>query len=386
MKAPVLGAPEPRLLALLDAPTHSALAGIGHRVAHAGWSEEGRTLFVRLEPGPIDIELRPLSEANAMARTGRHDLLLHGRDGSALEPAARQAIAIVVARLREADGPGAPFTPCPEEVRMAVDLPETSTFWLVPGHLGNPLDLGVRAVEVLRRAALVVVEQGSVPAVHAALGPYRLKPAALIEFDTGHETDEALVGAILAALDAGSDVALFGADEGIPAFSDPGSVLIATLQTLRPALRIRTVGGPSVLGAALMRVPVSVQAYLFVSGMEHNEPAEQERRLRWVARHVRHEAGYERFTVAYGSGALAKRLARRLAEAKPRQHTELHVLTDLACPTEACHSVAISGGVTPPLPWSDEAKVVLFARARHDARDPRTWPALVWGALTPDRW
>ena len=130
---------------------------------------------------------------------------------------------------------------------------EGPAVYLVPGHLGDPLDLTLRALHVLAGAGLILVESHKVDATQVLLEQHGIDAAAIAGLD-----DDG-IDRMQACLAAGSNVAIFGVNEGIPGFCDPGKDALAA--TAGP---IRTVGGPSVLGMALMRVPASLDRFSFL--------------------------------------------------------------------------------------------------------------------------
>ena len=140
------------------------------------------------------------------------------------------------------------------ELQPPEEIVSSPTLYLVPGNIGDPFDLSVRAVHVLSSVELVLVEPGSTHMVGQSLGMLGIRPPEIAEMD--RET-------LAAALDRGIDVCIFGGDEGIPGFCDPGKDLL-----LDRDVHIRTVGGSSVLGLALMRVPLSLQDFMFLGVLD----------------------------------------------------------------------------------------------------------------------
>lgn len=203
------------------------------------------------------------------------------------------------------------------------------TLWLVPGHLGDVRDLGPRTVEVLGRAALWLVEPGSERAVARTAQLLRLTPPRRLPLRDGPQDEDAL-DAVLRALDDGQDVAVFGAEEGVVGWADPGSDLLDALQRARPDLPIRSVGGPSVLGTALMRVPRHLN-HALVLGTVARLDARARERLTDV---LRFGADDRLPTVWLVTGEVAKAVAAHVATMRPAMAVEAWLMARLTTPDE----------------------------------------------------
>jgi 16S rRNA C1402 (ribose-2'-O) methylase RsmI len=146
-------------------------------------------------------------------------------------------------------------------------------FYLTPGHLGDPDDLSLRALQVIASVPIIFVENGKAEEVRALLRRFKLRPAegpgAPEIIELGND-DTSAVERWRAAVAAGLDTCLFGGNEGIPGFCDPGKALVTAAAGLQDAVRIRSVGGSSALGHALMRLPSDLQMFEF-GGLMHSE-------------------------------------------------------------------------------------------------------------------
>ena len=130
------------------------------------------------------------------------------------------------------------------------------TLYVVATPLGNLGDLSPRAVDTLKRVAVVVAEdtRHSKPLLqHAG------SRAELVSFHA-HSSDRALER-ILRILSDGRDVALI-TDAGTPAISDPGAELVAAARE-REVL-IVAIPGPSAVPASLSVSGLSADRYLFL--------------------------------------------------------------------------------------------------------------------------
>lgn len=351
----------------------------GYRLSDVGPGPDGAGLRFVLNPPGLPVELVPRSGGKAMARTHHFDVRVKGDPASSLPPGGREALEGLVSALKARDVAGLDVSPGGGlHAAAAADLDGGAALHLVPGHLGHPLDLGLRSVEALRRSAVWVIERGNAVAVRAAVAPFGLDAATLVEVSWGQE--EGAIDPVLAALDAGQEVALFGGDEGIPGFCDPGAGLVGAVRAVRPDVPIRTLGGPSVLGAALMRADVDLQAFTFLGVTEHDDPAEVAHKVRFVARNVRLVADEVHHVVVFTLGAELKAIARALAEDHPSLETDLAACCDLGRPTEAYHRGVVRQGEAGLFDGvGDAAKVVLFARATYRRDTVRGWVGAAGG-------
>ncbi len=214
--------------------------------------------------GPeADLVLAPHRDAPCLARSRRFDLYVKTARGKVESSELNQVIQRVVALVQHNDAQeretASPSSECVPPDAGAV-------LWLVPGHLGDPDDISVRTLRVLRHATRIAVEAGKMATARdmlRQLGVARPDDAWL-ELGIGAAQAQQQVAALLEVLQRGEDVALFGVDEGIPCFCDPGRTLLAAV-TAQPGIAVRTLGGPSALGMALLRLPRPIEDFRFVA-------------------------------------------------------------------------------------------------------------------------
>jgi len=153
----------------------------------------------------------------------------------------------------------------------------SGTLFVVATPLGHLGDLTARAAETLRRVPIVVAEDtrhsrkllshlGAHPrwiSSHAHSGPGSAR-------------------AVLAALEAGKDVALV-TDAGTPAISDPGAELVRTVR--KAGFGVVPIPGPSAVAAALSAAGFPADRYLFLGFLPRKGPE----RARFLARVAREE-------------------------------------------------------------------------------------------------
>ena len=239
---------------------------------------------------------------------------------------------------------------------------------LGPGHLGEPNDLSLRVVEALRTAALLVVEAGSehgLAHVQARLS-LPVRPVAFIP--TGPLPAEASAR-ILATLDEGGTVLLFGVDEGIPGYADPGAAVVRAVRETRPDVPVRSLGGTSVIGAALLASGLELDRVTFL-GVTTAPPEQRERKLREALGWIERLSIREHAVALLSTGADVVELAERLARMRWLR-CELVVCASLTRPEERTTTGAPEAVLQSPPPA--EAPCVVFVSARLLGWHPRAW-------------
>jgi 16S rRNA (cytidine1402-2'-O)-methyltransferase len=160
----------------------------------------------------------------------------------------------------------------------------TGTLHVVATPLGNPADVTLRALQVLRECDLVAAEDTRV--TRRLLRAHGVDAGAVGSNKTllscNDHNEGARVRAVLARLAAGGDVALVS-DAGTPCVSDPGADVVAAAHAA--GARVSPVPGPSALAAALSVAGVQSAAdhggegALFLGFLPRHGPA----RRRWLA-------------------------------------------------------------------------------------------------------
>lgn len=146
--------------------------------------------------------------------------------------------------------------------------------YLVSTPIGNPDDITLRALRVLREANAVICEE---PREGARLLRY-YKIDALRELVALNEhTERARVPELLARLRAGQTLALIS-DHGTPLLNDPGGRLVQ--RALAEKIPVRAVPGASALLAALVVSGLPLERFRFVGFL----PAKKEARRAALAR------------------------------------------------------------------------------------------------------
>jgi len=131
------------------------------------------------------------------------------------------------------------------------------TLFVVATPIGNLEDITPRAVETLRRAAVIACEDTRRSG--ALLRHLGIRPARIVSYHKFNERGRRDL--ILSALRSGQDVALVS-DGGTPAISDPGAVVVEA--ALQEGLSVSPVPGPSAIAAAVSVSGFMSASFLFV--------------------------------------------------------------------------------------------------------------------------
>lgn len=321
-------------------------------------------------------------EGAAAFRTRHHCLSIHS-DGERLSDI-DQRLTRELFPLLEANDRDAPAPPVPALVGPPEHHPDAPELWLLPGHLGNPLDLTVRTLRVLKTVHEVVVERGSADTVRDIYVRFDLGPAPTVTELDG-DTDEASLRRLLAsARDEGRTVALFGADEGLPGICDPGWKLMRAARSLEPPARIRSAATGSALTTALMYTDASDARFAFL-GLMHRDGEDHSEFIRRVAQIVPVPGAAHQAMFCLAAGQQLCDDWPALHTATRHLHGTLDLYMNLSRDREAVHHLDL--GTLPPTPpefLQPSDKVVL--RVAWEARQPASgWLRRLLWRLTADR-
>jgi 16S rRNA (cytidine1402-2'-O)-methyltransferase len=207
------------------------------------------------------------------------------------------------------------------------------TLYVVATPIGNLEDVTLRALAVLREAALVLAEDTRHTRVLLDRHGIAQRPLSLHAHNEASRTQQ-----VLAALAAGQSVALVS-DAGTPLVSDPGERLVA--QAIAGGHRVVPVPGASAVLAALTASGLPAEAFTFV-GFLPRRAGERARRLAALA--ARPET-LVLFESPRRVGALLAELAEAFGERRAclaRELTKLH--EELARGTLAELAARFAGG------------------------------------------
>ena len=127
--------------------------------------------------------------------------------------------------------------------------------YLVSTPIGNPEDMTVRAIRILKEVAIVAAEDTS--HAHSLLLHYGIDTPLTSYHDLNKDEKTPL---LIGRLHEGQCIALVS-DAGTPLISDPGAFLVA--QALASGIRVVPVPGPSAVLAALSASGLSSEAFVY---------------------------------------------------------------------------------------------------------------------------
>lgn len=148
-----------------------------------------------------------------------------------------------------------------------METPLKGTLYLVATPIGNPDDITLRALKILKEVDVIVCEE--LREGKKLLGTYQIEPK---ELDTLNEHNESLkVDKIIEDLNSGKNVALIS-DAGTPVFSDPGSLLVK--RAIREGIKIIPIPGASALLLALIVSGFNIEKFVYLGWL----PQKREKR------------------------------------------------------------------------------------------------------------
>ncbi len=162
-----------------------------------------------------------------------------------------------------------------------MEAPLTGTLYLVATPIGNPDDITLRALKILKEVDVILCEE--LKEGKRILSNYQIEPK---ELDTLNEHNESLkVDKIISDLKSGKNVALIS-DAGTPVFSDPGSLLVK--RAIKEGIKIVPVPGASALLLALIVSGFNIEKFVYYGWLsqKRNKRREELRRLKGEQRTV----------------------------------------------------------------------------------------------------
>ena len=157
----------------------------------------------------------------------------------------------------------------------------TGTLYLVATPIGNPDDITLRALKILKEVDVILCEE--LKEGKRILSNYQIEPK---ELDTLNEHNESLkVDKIINDLKSGKNVALIS-DAGTPVFSDPGSLLVK--RAIKEGIKIVPVPGASALLLALIVSGFNIEKFVYYGWLsqKRNKRREELKRLKGEQRTV----------------------------------------------------------------------------------------------------
>ncbi|MFY1635806.1 16S rRNA (cytidine(1402)-2'-O)-methyltransferase [Solwaraspora sp. WMMB335] len=139
------------------------------------------------------------------------------------------------------------------------------TLSVVPTPIGNPRDITLRALDVLRTAGLVAAEDTR--RARRLLDAHDIDVRVVSCYD---HNEQARTAELIAALNAGTDVALIS-DAGTPLVNDPGYLVVGA--ALREGLRVDPLPGASAALTALVGSGLPASRFLYVGFLPRRSAA-----------------------------------------------------------------------------------------------------------------
>jgi 16S rRNA C1402 (ribose-2'-O) methylase RsmI len=341
--------------------------GVGSNVA-PGWrlrrariSDDGRRIHYTLSPWELEVVVVERDDnAVALKRTTNFNLYFKSEGEKDLSPEGVAALRAMIALIARNDaGPAVEMGPEPATTPAVDaggerDTGGSCTLHLVPGHVSNEGDLGPRVWRALASSQHVFVEQGKEATTGALLEQHGIdtKDKAIVPIPYDPTQLVQTLATFRQAVERGENTCLFGVDDGIPAFCDPGREIVLEAARLSDRVRVKSVGGPSALAAALMRAETPIEGFTFAGILQYDPDVE-----RFVPLLAGASASGLPF-VFFAMGARLRVLLPALLGRFPDLSGRLSLYWDLTSERETIWHTGLPGGS--PLPgFSDDARVIV---------------------------
>lgn len=293
-------------------------------------------------PRVLRVVVEPRSARPHWVQTPSFNIYVEQPPGQASIPLFDRLVASpIVARLRAQD-------PAPEPVVWS----RAVTLYLIAGVVGHPRDLGQRAVDILRDIPCILVEAGKEGITAELLAQHGIRAADKEIVPVPEGPPGAAVALFDQIMARDRDFCVFGADEGVPGFCDPGKEHLLRAEDYGDRIRVRTVGGVSALAMALMRIPLGLSEFRF-TGATPEDPVET------VCQQIH---GGVDVPLMYFLTRDAESISRRMIAACLPLGAEVMLACNLTCEDEWFAWLRPDRPV-PPLPQlTDNSRVVLLVR------------------------
>jgi 16S rRNA C1402 (ribose-2'-O) methylase RsmI len=346
----------------------STVAG-GFLLRRAHVSADGLRIHYTLSPPNLEVVVeRRQDSVPAAHRTNRFNVSCRSEGDPNLGAKGAAALNAIVDLVRRNETGAEDEAPADGVTGESPDVPGREadarcTLYLVPGHLGNERDLGRRALWALAVSSLIFVEVNKEATVRTLLERNDIDPTGKQIVEISHDPTQLFrpLQRFREAIERGEDTCLFGADEGIPAFFDPGRDIVLEAARMTLTVRIESIGGASAFGAVLMRAETPIEGFAFI-GMLQAEP--DVARFAPLLASVT-EAGLP--AIFFGMGAMLKRLLPPLLRSVPRLRGRVSFYCELTCSHETIRHADIPGEDATAL-LADEARVIVIVTPENARR------------------
>ena len=167
------------------------------------------------------------------------------------------------------------------KLKNKMEAPSKGTLYLVATPIGNPDDITLRALKILKEVDIILCEE--LKEGKRILSNYQIEPK---ELDTLNEHNEnSKIEKIISDLNSGKNIALIS-DAGTPVFSDPGSLLVK--RAIKEGIKIVPIPGASALLLALIVSGFNIEKFVYYGWLSQKRAKRREelRRLRGEQRTV----------------------------------------------------------------------------------------------------
>lgn len=262
-----------------------------------------------------------------------------------------------------------------ERVVADVDL------WLIPGHIGNPLDLSIRSLRILQSIDVVLIEAGSAAAVEQIFEQFSL--GALPRVVEILENRSWLRTLLEDARSSGQCLGLFGVNEGAPGLCDPGWMVLEVANTITPSPVVRSISAGSALTTALMYADSPQNRFHFV-GLFQNDNGSSPM-LDAIGRLVP-QGGLQTF-IGFAEGTSLRNSWPALYRATRTLDGSVALMANMSLPTEYVQRISLSDMTPhPPDTLDPDDKVVLRVACSRSLNPVRRWRRILmlpFGSITP---
>ncbi|MFN3135871.1 MAG: 16S rRNA (cytidine(1402)-2'-O)-methyltransferase [Candidatus Kryptonium sp.] len=162
-----------------------------------------------------------------------------------------------------------------------MEAPLKGTLYLVATPIGNPDDITLRALKILKEVDIILCEE--LKEGKRILSNYQIEPK---ELDTLNEHNESSkIEKIISDLNSGKSIALIS-DAGTPVFSDPGSLLVK--RAIKEGIKIVPIPGASALLLALIVSGFNIEKFVYYGWLSQKRSKRREelRRLKGEQRTI----------------------------------------------------------------------------------------------------
>jgi 16S rRNA C1402 (ribose-2'-O) methylase RsmI len=256
-----------------------------------------------------------------------------------LSDAGRRIVSVISDRLK-ANDTQPPHHWVDGLASQQADTSEPVDLWLIPGHIGNPLDLSIRSLRVLRTIDLMFIEDGCQDVIAQIYAQFSLgDPPEMIAITPAITP---AIDPLLTHLNAGrkskKTMALFGANEGVPGLCDPGWRLLKACNQITPALRVQSISAGSALTTALMYAAKRPRPFVFFNLFQNED--ESSALLRALARIMPWSIPPTMICFATGAGLLKRWTD--LLRATHGLQGRMTLLANLSLPNERTKTLRLS--------------------------------------------